>query len=144
MSAAAPMFVIKPEDETVPLNGIAKFECVARGNPPPSVFWTKEGSQVLMFPGNNYGRMAVSSKGQLSVHGVLREDAGFIVCSALSVAGSAVARAFLQVSVFFLYLHSLERPNVLEGEDHVFFFFLLVVNGRTVVVTNFPLRIITF
>ncbi|XP_073968766.1 roundabout homolog 2-like isoform X2 [Rhodnius prolixus] len=95
---SAPMFVIKPEDETVPLNGIAKFECVARGNPPPSVFWTKEGSQVLMFPGNNYGRMAVSSKGQLSVHGVLREDAGFIVCSALSVAGSAVARAFLQVT----------------------------------------------
>jgi roundabout axon guidance receptor 2 len=27
------------------MNGIAKFECVANGNPPPSVFWTKEGSQ---------------------------------------------------------------------------------------------------
>lgn len=50
-----------------------------------------------MFPGNSYGRFAVSQSGQLSIHGVLKQDAGFIVCSALSVAGSATARAFLQV-----------------------------------------------
>lgn len=45
-------------------------------------------------------RYSVSAKGQLSVTGVLREDAGFYVCSALSVAGSAVARAYLQVRMF--------------------------------------------
>ena len=28
------------------MNGLAQFECVAEGNPPPSVFWSKEGSQV--------------------------------------------------------------------------------------------------
>ncbi|CAB0018009.1 unnamed protein product, partial [Nesidiocoris tenuis] len=50
-----------------------------------------------MFPGNSYGRMAVALDGSLTIHGVLREDSGFIVCSALSVAGSATARAFLQV-----------------------------------------------
>ncbi|KAF6203181.1 hypothetical protein GE061_003598 [Apolygus lucorum] len=94
---SSPEFTTKPQDETVSLNGLAKFDCVARGNPPPSVFWTKEGSQLLMFPGNSYGRMAVSQDGRLTIHGVLREDSGFIVCSALSVAGSATARAFLQV-----------------------------------------------
>ncbi|XP_014250865.1 roundabout homolog 2-like isoform X2 [Cimex lectularius] len=94
---SAPNFIVKPTDETVSLNGIAGFECLAEGNPRPSVFWTKEGSQVLMFPGNSYGRFAVSPSGRLSINGVLREDSGFLVCSALSVAGSATARAFLQV-----------------------------------------------
>ncbi|XP_073999543.1 roundabout homolog 2-like isoform X2 [Rhodnius prolixus] len=92
-----PVFAVRPLDQTVSLNGIAKFDCMATGNPPPSVFWAQEGSQVLMFPGNSYGRFAVSQSGQLSIHGVLKQDAGFIVCSALSVAGSATARAFLQV-----------------------------------------------
>lgn len=96
---ASPEFVTKPQDVTVSLNGLAKFDCVARGNPPPSVFWTKEGSQLLMFPGNSYGRMAISQDGGLTINGVLREDSGFIVCSALSVAGSATARAFLQVKL---------------------------------------------
>lgn len=43
---APPTFVKKPQYQKVGLNGIATFECVAQGNPPPSVFWTKEGSQV--------------------------------------------------------------------------------------------------
>ncbi|XP_014248360.1 roundabout homolog 2-like isoform X2 [Cimex lectularius] len=94
---SAPSFVVKPQDRTVSLNGLADFDCLAEGNPRPSVFWTKEGSQVLMFPGNSYGRLAVSQTGKLSIHGVLREDSGFFVCSALSVAGSATTRAFLQV-----------------------------------------------
>jgi roundabout axon guidance receptor 2 len=81
----------------VGLNGLASFECVATGNPPPSVFWTKEGSQVLMFPGNSYGHLHVTSEGTLKIQGVQREDAGFLACSALSVAGSTTVRAFLQV-----------------------------------------------
>ncbi|BET03166.1 roundabout [Nesidiocoris tenuis] len=95
---SAPVFVVKPEDETVALNGVAKFECVARGNPPPTLFWSREGTQNLLYPSRTDGRFSVSAKGQLSVTGVLREDAGFYVCSALSVAGSAVARAYLQVT----------------------------------------------
>ncbi|GLG97679.1 Hemolin [Gryllus bimaculatus] len=93
-----PTFITKPQDQKVGLNGIAVFECVAKGNPPPSVFWTKEGSQVLMFPGNSYGHLHVTPEGSLRIQGVQREDAGFLVCSALSVAGSNTARAFLQVT----------------------------------------------
>ncbi|XP_023708253.1 protein sax-3 isoform X3 [Cryptotermes secundus] len=93
-----PTFTTKPQDQKVGLNGLASFECVATGNPPPSVFWTKEGSQVLMFPGNSYGHLHVTPEGTLKIQGVQREDAGFLVCSALSVAGSTTVRAFLQVT----------------------------------------------
>lgn len=50
-----------------------------------------------MFPENSYGRLHVSSQGTLQIQGVQREDSGYLVCSALSVAGSDTARAFLQV-----------------------------------------------
>lgn len=62
-----------------------------------SVFWTKEGSQMLMFPDNSYGHIYVTSLGTLQIRGVQKEDAGYFVCSALSVAGSETIRAFLQV-----------------------------------------------
>lgn len=42
--------------------------------------------------------MHVNSHGTLRIQGVQREDAGFLVCSALSVAGSSTVRAFLQVT----------------------------------------------
>jgi len=94
---APPTFVTRPKDQKVGLNGIANFDCVAQGNPPPSVFWTREGSQVLMFPGNAYGHFHVTEEGTLRIQGAQKEDAGFLVCSALSVAGSVTLRAFLQV-----------------------------------------------
>ena len=62
-----PSFVVKPRDQRVGMNGIAKFECVAGGNPPPSVFWTKEGSQELMFSGTTHGQMFVSPDGTLAI-----------------------------------------------------------------------------
>ena len=40
--------MVKPKDQRVGMNGLAQFECVAEGNPPPSVFWSKEGSQVSL------------------------------------------------------------------------------------------------
>lgn len=95
---APPKFTAQPQDRKIGLNGVATFDCVAAGNPPPSVFWTKEGSQQLMFPDSSYGHIHVTGHGTLQIQGVQREDAGFFVCSALSVAGSATIRAFLQVT----------------------------------------------
>lgn len=93
-----PAFMAKPKDQRVGMNGIATFQCVAEGNPLPSVFWTKEGSQELMFAGTTHGAMRVSSDGTLTLQGVRKEDAGFYVCSALSVAGSSVTKAYLEVT----------------------------------------------
>ncbi|XP_050537160.1 roundabout homolog 2 isoform X2 [Daktulosphaira vitifoliae] len=93
-----PTFVTRPKDQKIGLNGIATFDCAAQGNPPPSVFWTREGSQVLMFPGNAYGHFHVTQEGTLRIQGAQKEDAGFLVCSGLSVAGSTTYRAYLQVT----------------------------------------------
>ena len=82
----------------MPINSVAKLDCVATGNPPPSVFWTREGNQVLMFPGKAHGRFSVSSEGTLTISGVRKEDKGYYVCSALSVVGSSMAKAHLIVS----------------------------------------------
>lgn len=53
---------------------------------------------MLMFPDNSYGHIHVTNQGTLQIRGVQKEDAGYFVCSALSVAGSATIRAFLQVT----------------------------------------------
>jgi len=90
--------LVTPKDIRVPVNNVAKLDCVATGNPPPSVFWTREGNQVLMFPGKIHGRFSVSSEGALTISGVRKEDRGYYVCSALSVVGSSMAKAYLTVS----------------------------------------------
>lgn len=95
---APPVFVERPRDQKVSLNGVVEFHCSAKGNPPPSVFWSKEGSQILMFSDNSNGHMHVNAHGTLRIQGVQREDAGWLICNALSVAGSNSVRAFLQVS----------------------------------------------
>ena len=107
---ALPVFLTKPQDVKTGINGVSKFECVATGNPQPSVFWTKEGSQELMFPDNVYGHLQVTSDGTLEIRSVQKDDAGYYVCSAFSVAGSGTTRAFLQVSFF---PHVPQRPKIL-------------------------------
>lgn len=47
--------------------------------------------------------MHVNAHGTLRIQGVQREDAGWLVCNALSVAGSSSVRAFLQVSDIFIH-----------------------------------------
>lgn len=106
--SAPPEFIDKPQDQKVGLNGVVEFQCTATGNPPPSVFWHKEGSQQLMFPDTSYGHMHVNAHGTLRIQGVQREDTGYLVCSALSVAGSKSVRAYLQV-IFNILLFNLLR-----------------------------------
>lgn len=89
---------MEPQDVRVNVNGVAKFDCVASGNPRPSVFWTKEGNQFLMFPDNKYERFSVTPEGSLIISPVKKEDKGYYVCSALSVVSSATTKAFLNIS----------------------------------------------
>ncbi|KAF5269923.1 hypothetical protein FQR65_LT05722 [Abscondita terminalis] len=93
-----PSFTETPQDQKVTLNSVVEFHCKAIGNPLPTLFWTKEGSQMLMFSDNSYGHMHVDHFGTLKIQGAQREDSGFVVCSALSVAGSSSVRAYLQVT----------------------------------------------
>ncbi|XP_033251435.1 protein sax-3-like isoform X3 [Drosophila miranda] len=95
---APPNFTRKPSNKKVGLNGAVQFPCMASGNPPPSVFWTKEGVSTLMFPNSSHGRQQISSEGTLQISDVQQDDEGFYVCSVFSVVDSSTVRIFLQVS----------------------------------------------
>ncbi|XP_077421337.1 roundabout homolog 2 isoform X13 [Vanacampus margaritifer] len=98
---AAPQFVIRPRDQIVAQGRTATFPCETKGNPQPAVFWQKEGSQNLLFPNQPQqpnSRFSVSPGGALTIASVQRADAGYYICQALTVAGSILAKAQLEVT----------------------------------------------
>uniref|UniRef100_H3C1P5 Roundabout guidance receptor 2 n=1 Tax=Tetraodon nigroviridis TaxID=99883 RepID=H3C1P5_TETNG len=97
----APQFVVRPRDQIVAQGRTATFPCETRGKPQPTVFWQREGSQKLLFPNqptDEDGRVSVSVNGELTVSSVQRSDAGYYICQALTVAGSILAKAQLEVA----------------------------------------------
>ncbi|KAK7925475.1 hypothetical protein WMY93_007785 [Mugilogobius chulae] len=76
------------------------FLCGTKGNPPPAVFWQREGSQILLFPVQEAApasRFSVSLTGELTIMDVQVEDSGYYICQAISVAGSILTKALLEV-----------------------------------------------
>ncbi|KAM6107605.1 roundabout homolog 3 [Pterocles gutturalis] len=95
-----PQLVTGPRDQTVTPGQSVTFQCQSQGNPPPAVFWQKEGSQTLLFPGqppHPTSRVTVSPSGAITITNVQRADAGRYLCQAVSVAGSVLATAQLTV-----------------------------------------------
>ncbi|XP_031989513.1 roundabout homolog 3 isoform X2 [Corvus moneduloides] len=96
-----PQLVTGPHDQAVTPGQSVTFQCQSKGNPPPAVFWQKEGSQTLLFPGQPpipSSRVWVSPSGALTIVNVQPSDAGHYLCQAISVAGSVLARAGLEVT----------------------------------------------
>lgn len=98
-SSARPLITVTPLDARVGINGTASFECATSGSPPPTTYWTHEGSGNVVGTGQTWGggRWSVDAHNTLIIRGVKREDQGYYVCSAVGVAGSALARAHLEV-----------------------------------------------
>uniref|UniRef100_A0A3Q3ET86 Roundabout, axon guidance receptor, homolog 2 (Drosophila) n=1 Tax=Labrus bergylta TaxID=56723 RepID=A0A3Q3ET86_9LABR len=97
----APQFVVRPRDQIVSQGRTATFPCETRGKPQPTVFWQQEGSQDLLFPNQptqGDSRVSVSTDGELTISSVQRSDAGYYICQALTVAGSIMAKAQLEVA----------------------------------------------
>ncbi|XP_058483527.1 roundabout homolog 2-like isoform X4 [Solea solea] len=97
----APQFVVRPRDQIVAQGRTAKFPCETRGKPQPTVFWQQEGSQDLLFPNQptqGDSRISVSVNGELTISSVQRSDAGYYICQALTVAGSIMTKAQLEVA----------------------------------------------
>ncbi|KAK2879707.1 roundabout homolog 2-like isoform X2 [Channa argus] len=97
----APQFVVRPRDQIVAQGRTATFPCETRGKPQPTVFWQREGSQSLLFPNQptqEESRVSVSVNGALTISSVQRSDAGYYICQALTVAGSIMAKAQLEVA----------------------------------------------
>ncbi|XP_063059336.1 roundabout homolog 3 [Engraulis encrasicolus] len=95
-----PQIVVRPRDQISAQGRTVTFLCGTKGNPPPAVFWQKEGSQILLFPSqppSESGRFSVSLSGELTIADVRPEDAGYYICQAISVAGSILTKALLEV-----------------------------------------------
>jgi len=50
-----------------------------------------------MFPNYDHGRFSVTDDGTLIIESVVKEDTGEYLCKGLSIAGSAYAKARLEV-----------------------------------------------
>ncbi|XP_072094472.1 roundabout homolog 3 isoform X5 [Mobula birostris] len=94
-----PQITVRPRDQIVAQGRSVTFLCETKGNPPPAVFWQKEGSQILLFPSQPQplGRFSVSPKGELTITDVQSGDSGYYMCQAISVAGSILSKALLEV-----------------------------------------------
>ncbi|CAF98600.1 unnamed protein product [Tetraodon nigroviridis] len=95
-----PQMVVRPRDQITAPGRTVTFLCGTKGNPPPAVFWQKEGSQILLFPTQEpaqSGRFSVSLSGELTIADVQVEDSGYYICQAISVAGSILTKALLAV-----------------------------------------------
>lgn len=95
-----PQIVVRPRDQITAPGRTVTFLCGTKGNPPPAVFWQKEGSQILLFPiqePSQVGRFSVSLSGELTITDVQVEDTGYYICQAISVAGSILTKALLEV-----------------------------------------------
>uniref|UniRef100_A0A669C3G6 Roundabout, axon guidance receptor, homolog 3 (Drosophila) n=1 Tax=Oreochromis niloticus TaxID=8128 RepID=A0A669C3G6_ORENI len=95
-----PQIVVRPRDQITTPGRTVTFLCGTKGNPPPAVFWQKEGSQILLFPvqePSQSGRFTVSLSGELTISDVQVEDSGYYICQAISVAGSILTKALLEV-----------------------------------------------
>eukprot|EP00064_Thunnus_orientalis_P001311 superscaffoldBa00000089_g1314 len=95
-----PEIVVRPRDQITAPGRTVTFLCGTKGNPPPAVFWQKEGSKTLLIPiqePTQSGRFSVSLSGELTITDVHPEDSGYYFCQALSVAGSILTKALLEV-----------------------------------------------
>lgn len=90
-----PSFIATPRDKVVGAGRRVVIRCEVVGNPPPTVFWSKAPSQTFFANGNN-GRFRIL-EGSLVIENVQREDAGEYTCQGVNTAGSAAAKARLEV-----------------------------------------------
>ncbi|KAK3764608.1 hypothetical protein RRG08_008488 [Elysia crispata] len=92
-----PSFLISPKDVTVALGRTAVLQCVATGNPKPTVFWNVGDDKKLVFPHQPFGRFRMSPDGTLRIHEVTFSDQGTYMCKALNVLGKSNRTATVTV-----------------------------------------------
>ncbi|XP_029374796.1 roundabout homolog 1 isoform X2 [Echeneis naucrates] len=88
---AKPVLVVKPENVSVKLGESAHFYCQAKGDPLPSVVWSREQGALPN------GRYLVNPDQTLQIHYVTAQDAGKYTCTAVNDVGVVTASAQLLV-----------------------------------------------
>ncbi|CAL4168015.1 unnamed protein product [Meganyctiphanes norvegica] len=95
-----PILKVSPVDARVGVGGTASFECQSSGSPNPTTYWTHEGSSLLVGAGKTGGegsRISVDEHNTLTITEVDHHDQGYYICTAVSVAGSSLARVYLEI-----------------------------------------------
>ncbi|KAK3587010.1 hypothetical protein CHS0354_016990 [Potamilus streckersoni] len=93
----APSFLIRPRDQIVAPGRTVTLQCVATGNPPPTVFWSKGLQESLMFPNRENGRYSVAEDGTFRIERAQKSDEGTYICEALNTRGQASAMVRIEV-----------------------------------------------
>ncbi|KAM4727101.1 roundabout homolog 4 [Anableps anableps] len=88
---AKPVLVLKPENVSVRTGESAHFYCQAKGDPPPTVVWSRERGPLPN------GRYLINPDQTLQLHYVTVQDAGSYTCTAANHVGVVTAAAQLQV-----------------------------------------------
>ena len=96
-SISSPAVVVSPVTLTVNEGGTASFQCLASGNPEPSVSWSKLNNQ------SQVTQLAVSG-GKLELQKVTGSDTGAYQCSATNILGNSREVARLEVNGEFLVI----------------------------------------
>jgi len=89
-SGSPPTVRIEPERQTIGQGKSTELRCVATGNPPPTVTWTKAGEDL------SSPSLSVSGS-TLMVRNAVVTDRGVYLCSAENSAGSDRASSFLEI-----------------------------------------------
>ena len=96
-SISSPAVVVSPVTLTMNEGGIASFQCLASGNPEPSLTWSKLNSQ------SEITQSAVSG-GKLELKKVTGSDSGVYQCSATNILGNSKEVVLLTVNGKFLVM----------------------------------------
>ncbi|XP_001948027.2 protein sax-3 [Acyrthosiphon pisum] len=101
---SVPLIAQRPADTHVSAGSNAVFECGVRGNPIPTIFWSLQDNDTVLFPEESWNEFhAEDTKDSVStlvVHNVRKEqhDQLVVMCSAINEAGSDEWRATLTVA----------------------------------------------
>ena len=104
--AAKPKLTVRPKNLVrVELGETVKLDCSGTGNPDPSIYWRKGGTQDVLIAGvkylqgsedDNHSRF-VSTDGSLTIKNIRENDIGMYICSVINPAGSVEAVAKLEL-----------------------------------------------
>uniref|UniRef100_A0A2S2Q4Y0 Roundabout 2 n=1 Tax=Sipha flava TaxID=143950 RepID=A0A2S2Q4Y0_9HEMI len=101
---SVPLIAQRPADTHVSAGSNAIFECGVRGNPKPTIFWSLQNNDTVLFPKESWNEFhAEDTKDSVStliIYNVKREqhDQLVVMCSATNEAGSDEWRATLTVA----------------------------------------------
>ncbi|WAR04203.1 ROBO2-like protein [Mya arenaria] len=93
-----PVITLGPQNQTLPVGGVAVMQCLSEGPPTPFIRWYKDSrpiGQSMVDP-----RIKTRSSGILEISDLKIQDSGKFTCKAVTASGETIWEAFLMVTTF--------------------------------------------